>query len=64
MPVENVLTPDTLRRVCWSPPETITAETVGRDLTEQGARAWQVEACVDQLVTILIDAEHTEVTDE
>ena len=64
MPVENVLTPDTLRRLCWSPPDPITAETVGRDLSDQGARAWQVEACVNELVTILIDAEHTEVTDE
>jgi len=41
LPVENLMTPDTIRRVLWTPPETPThlVET----LYEYGARQWQVE---------------------
>ncbi len=42
MPTENLLTPDTLRRVAWSPPEPVTAASVGEALTALGARPWQV----------------------
>ncbi len=42
MPNENLLTPDTLRRVAWSPPDPITAESVGDALAAWGARPWQV----------------------
>ena len=38
IPVENLLTPDTLRRVCFEPAADIAAQ-----LSELGARAWQVE---------------------
>lgn len=38
LPVENLLTPDTLRRVCFEPGPDITEQ-----LTNLGARAWQVE---------------------
>jgi ribonuclease D len=38
VPVENLLTPDTVRRVLWTPPE----DLQGR-MTELGARPWQVE---------------------
>jgi ribonuclease D len=43
VPVENLLTPDTLRRVCWRPPENAGAEPVGAALAQMGARPWQVE---------------------
>lgn len=43
MPVENLLTPDTLRRLAWRPPATISADGVAADLAERGARNWQVE---------------------
>ncbi|MFD1213547.1 ribonuclease D, partial [Arthrobacter sp. GCM10027362] len=43
MPVENLLTPDYLRRVAWRPPAEITAESVGAELAGLGARRWQVE---------------------
>ena len=42
MPTENLLTPDTLRRVAWSPPDEVTAESVGAALLSLGARPWQV----------------------
>lgn len=43
MPTENLLTPETLRRVAWTPPAEISAESVGAALAELGARPWQIE---------------------
>jgi ribonuclease D len=42
LPVENLLTPDLLRRICWAPPATDEA-AVAAALTAGGARPWQVE---------------------
>ncbi len=41
MPVENLLTPDLLRRVAWSPPAEPTADAIAERLAELGARPWQ-----------------------
>ncbi|KAB1656011.1 ribonuclease D [Pseudoclavibacter chungangensis] len=49
MPVENVLTPDYLRRVAWEPPTTIDTATIAAALAASGARPWQVDA-VSELV--------------
>jgi ribonuclease D len=43
VPVENLLSPDALRRLCWSPPNPVTRETVTEALTGLGARRWQVD---------------------
>ncbi|WP_083513786.1 HRDC domain-containing protein [Curtobacterium luteum] len=43
LPVENLLTPDTLRTVSWEPPTPIATETVGAALAVHDARPWQVE---------------------
>jgi ribonuclease D len=42
MPVENLLSPDTVRRLAWSPPATDRAG-VATYLAGAGARPWQVE---------------------
>ncbi|MCU1519509.1 MAG: ribonuclease [Pseudarthrobacter sp.] len=42
LPVENLLTPDYLRRVAWRPPSDITEESVAEVLRALGAREWQV----------------------
>ena len=44
LPVENLLTPDTVRRLAWEPPgsTTPTAELVADFLAAHGARPWQV----------------------
>jgi ribonuclease D len=42
VPPENVITPDTVRRVMWEPPTEPTAEAIGAALRSYGARAWQV----------------------
>ena len=47
LPVENLLTPDYLRRTLWTPPDTREpadlADAVRRQLRDLGARPWQVE---------------------
>ncbi len=42
MPVENLLTPDTLRRVAWRPPQPADAAAIGEALAAHGARPWQI----------------------
>ena len=43
MPVENLLTPDYLRRVCWRPPVEASEEGIAEELANLGARQWQIE---------------------
>jgi ribonuclease D len=42
VPVENLLAPDLLRRLCWEPPEDRSLEAVSAALRDGGARPWQV----------------------
>ena len=44
IPLENLLTPEYLRRVAWSPPDPITPESIGGVLKDLGARPWQIDA--------------------
>ncbi|MER6677011.1 ribonuclease D [Streptomyces sp. NPDC000983] len=53
MPQENLITPDTVRRVCWEPPKVVDPETVGAALSGHGARPWQVEQVTPVLVAAL-----------
>jgi ribonuclease D len=50
MPVENLLTPDFLRRVAWRPPADLSAEALSAELRDLGARAWQVSLTVPLLL--------------
>ena len=43
IPIENVLSPDSIRRVLWSPPSDTTIESVAEALMTFGARQWQVD---------------------
>jgi len=42
VPVENILSPDLVRRIMWSPPEPREAASVGEALRAGGAREWQI----------------------
>jgi hypothetical protein len=42
MPPENLVQPEAVRRLAWTPPREVTAETVADALRASGARAWQV----------------------
>ncbi|WP_267242246.1 ribonuclease D [Streptomyces sp. PR69] len=52
LPQENLITPDTVRRVCWEPPAEATPEAVRAALTSHGARPWQI----DQVAPLLARA--------
>ena len=43
VPVENLLSPDLVRRLMWSPPEPRDAGTIAATLRDGGAREWQIE---------------------
>jgi ribonuclease D len=49
LPVENLLSPDALRRLSWDPPQPGDPVTVGEALAEYGARPWQVELTADPI---------------
>ena len=55
MPVENLLSPDALRRVLWTPPEPADVDAVAAALAELGARPWQVDLTAP-IVVAAIDA--------
>lgn len=49
VPVENLLQPDALRRLCWTPPDPADTESVAAFLRGRGARQWQVELLAEPL---------------
>jgi len=61
IPVENLISPETVRRICWSPP---TGATVIRDevsvrsaLIYLGARQWQVDLVAPAIADALLERE-------
>ena len=42
IPLENVLQPDLLRRICWNPPPN-GEEEIRRAMSQSGARPWQID---------------------
>lgn len=61
LPVENLLTPDSLRRLLWTPPRTREPEALAAAVAEQlagyGARPWQIELATPLLVEAIIRAD-------
>ncbi|MEU2952927.1 ribonuclease D [Streptomyces xanthochromogenes] len=55
MPQENLITPDTVRRVCWEPPGDRSSSAVAAALATHGARPWQI-AQVTPLLTAALTA--------
>ncbi|MFF3459802.1 HRDC domain-containing protein [Streptomyces sp. NPDC002730] len=53
LPQENLITPDTVRRVCWEPPAEATVAAVTEALAGHGARAWQIELVAPLLARAL-----------
>jgi ribonuclease D len=54
VPVENLMLPDLVRRLCWEPPEPITPASVADRLVLGQARPWQVTLAADPLATALV----------
>lgn len=61
IPPENLISPDLVRRICWSPPEsstiTLHTERVREALLERGARPWQVSIVAPLLAHALLERE-------
>ena len=61
IPVENLITPEHVRRVCWKPPtgatEVLSLQTVERALIELGARQWQINLVAPALALALLEKE-------
>lgn len=57
LPVENLLSPEPVRRLCWEPPAPITPDRIEGFLRDQGARQWQVDATVIALQQALVTGE-------
>ncbi len=53
LPTENLLAPDIVRRLTWSPPDEPGIDTVRAFLRSHGARAWQVELTAGPLARAL-----------
>lgn len=51
LPLQNLLQPDLVRRLCWEPPEPLDAGAVERELTAGGARRWQRDLTVTPITT-------------
>jgi ribonuclease D len=64
VPLENLLTPDHLRRLAWRPPSPLTEESVDRALAGFGARRWQRELTVAAITPLLAKPSAAVVTDE
>ncbi len=61
LPVENVLTPDSLRRTLWTPPATRQGDelidAVVTQLAGYGARGWQIALAAPVIVTAILQAD-------
>jgi ribonuclease D len=53
LPTENLLQPDHVRRLAWTPPDEVTEETVYAALRTYGAREWQLGLVVPPMVGAL-----------
>ncbi len=61
IPVENLITPEHVRRVCWKPPvgatSTLSVSLVESALSELGARQWQIDLVAPSLAAALLERE-------
>lgn len=61
IPVENLITPEHVRRICWKPPvgatTTLSVSEVEKALGELGARKWQIDLVAPALAAALLERE-------
>jgi ribonuclease D len=56
IPLENVLTPDSLRRIAWKPPVELSVGSITAALEETGARPWQIDATAQVIHEAFVEA--------
>ncbi|WP_211123210.1 HRDC domain-containing protein [Streptomyces yatensis] len=54
LPQENLIAPDTVRRLCWEPPAEPTTDAVASVLAGHGARPWQIDQVTPVLAAALL----------
>ncbi|GIT80253.1 3'-5' exonuclease [Leifsonia sp. LS1] len=59
IPLENLLTPETLRRIAWTPPEEVTDASIADALAAHGARPWQIEATSQIIARAFVESMQT-----
>jgi ribonuclease D len=59
IPVENLLTPEVLRRLSWTPPENLDLAGVRSSLITLGARQWQVDLLSQVILDAFVEASQT-----
>ncbi len=59
IPLENVLTPELLRRVVWAPPAELDVGAIRSALAELGARTWQIDATAQVILNAFVDADQS-----
>jgi ribonuclease D len=55
IPIENLLTPEYLRRVAWSPPLPVSHDGIAAALAALGARPWQLDATAQPIADAFVE---------
>lgn len=55
LPPENLISPDSIRRLAWTPPEEASVEAVSAALRATGAREWQIGLIATGVTTALTE---------
>jgi ribonuclease D len=56
IPIENLLTPELVRRLAWTPPDGFEVDEIAEALRELGARPWQVDGTAAALSAAFVEA--------
>jgi ribonuclease D len=56
IPVENLLMPETLRRIAWTPPEPLSLASLEATLKAAEARPWQIDSISQPIHDAFVDA--------
>jgi ribonuclease D len=56
VPVENLLTPEHVRRIAWQPPADFSVDAIAAALTAIGARPWQIDATAQTISEAFVEA--------
>lgn len=55
IPLENLLTPETVRRLAWQPPAPLDLAALRTAMAAQDARPWQIELLAESLLDAFVD---------
>ena len=58
MPTENLLTPETLRRIAWAPPAEVDDAAIADALAGYGARPWQIDLVGPVITAAFVESLH------